>query len=267
MRVLVVGGSGYVGGLVTPILRQHHGLRIFDPLPPAVEADHVPGDATDYPALLAAMGGVDAVVHSAMGPAEGSETELAGVSFDVNVKSVYLTLLAANHGGVPHVVYLSSLSVYRDPTARRLDESTPPDAGDLYGLTKRLGEQVCQAATGQYGLSVNVLRLAWPTSDEAWPAWAKIQPPIRLSTPDGTPVQATAASDLAAAVLAALEFRDGFQIFNISGSRLWSLDKARALLGWSPTFGLPGSDAEGVGSVHAQHGGTDIGGYRATGGE
>jgi nucleoside-diphosphate-sugar epimerase len=266
MRVLVVGGAGYVGSLVTPLLREHHVLRIFDPLPPAVDADHVRADATDYPALVAAMDGVEAVVHSAMGPAEGSETELAGVSFDVNVKSVYLTLLAAYHTGVPHVVYLSSLSVYRDPTSRRLDESTPPDACDLYGLTKRLGEQVCQAAASEHGVSVNVLRLAWPTPDEAWPAWAKVQPPALVSTPDGTPVQATAATDLARAILAALEYRDGFQVFTVSGARLWSTEKAHTLLGWSPTFGAA-SDAEGVGGMHAQHGGADIGGYRAPGGE
>jgi nucleoside-diphosphate-sugar epimerase len=244
-------------------------LRIFDPLPPRVEVEHVPGDATDYPALVAAMAGVDAVLHAAMAPGEGPETELAGPAFGVNVKSVYLTLRAAHETGVPHAVYLSSLSVYRDPTSRRLDESTPPDAGDLYGLTKRLGEQVCAAATDEYGLSVNVLRLAWPTSDEAWPAWVKWQPPVQLSTDDGTPIPATAATDLVRAIVAALEFRDGFQIFQVSGDRsgrLWSLDKARTLLGWSPTFGVAGHlDAEGVGGVHAEHGGTDVGGDRAPG--
>src|SRR5262249_56406834 len=128
MRVLVVGGSGYVGSLVTPLL-QHHMLRIFDPLPPVVDAEHVQADATDCPALVAAMARVDAVVHAAMGPADGAETEIAGPAFDVNVKSVYLTLRAGYETGVPHAVYLSSLSVYRDPTSRRLDESTPPDAG------------------------------------------------------------------------------------------------------------------------------------------
>jgi nucleoside-diphosphate-sugar epimerase len=216
-------------------------LRIFDPLPPAVEAEYVHGDATDHPALVAAMAGMDAVVHAAMGAAEGPEIELAGSAFDVNVKSVYLTLRAAHEAGVPHAVYLSSLSVYRDPTSRRLDESTPPDAGDLYGLTKRLGEQVCQAATNEYGSSVNVLRLAWPTTDGDWPAWAKTQPPRQLSAADGTPIHATAATDVAEAIDRALRYRDGFQIFHVTGDRssaLWSIEKARKLLGWSPTFEL-----------------------------
>jgi nucleoside-diphosphate-sugar epimerase len=82
---------------------------------------------------------------------------------------------------------------------------------------------------------VNILRLTWPTPDEVWPAWRKGG--RVLKTPDGTPIHATAASDLARALLAALEHRDGFQVFTISGddsARLWSVEKARRVLGWSP---------------------------------
>ena len=62
-----------------------------------------------------------------------------------------------------------------------------------------------------------------------------------LRTSDGILVEATAASDLARAVAAALEFRDGFQIFTISGGRSlrrWGIGKARRLLGWEPIFGI-----------------------------
>jgi nucleoside-diphosphate-sugar epimerase len=233
VRVLVVGGAGYVGGLVLPALSRQHAVRVLDPRPPAHPCEHVAADATDADALAAAMPGVDTVVHAAMG---GKNP--AG-AFDVNVKSVHLTLRVAHRAGVRHAVHLSSMSVYRDITARRLDESDPPDATDLYGLTKRLGEEVCRAAVAEWGLSVNVLRLVWPTPDDAWPVWQRGR---RLwTTGDGTPIHATAASDLARAVLAALDHRDGFQIFTISGDEsagLWSTDKARRVLGWAPTFRL-----------------------------
>jgi hypothetical protein len=35
MHVLLIGGSGHVGTLVTPFLKQHHTLRIYDLKPPA----------------------------------------------------------------------------------------------------------------------------------------------------------------------------------------------------------------------------------------
>jgi nucleoside-diphosphate-sugar epimerase len=238
MRVLAVGGSGYVGSLVAPALRSRYDLRVLDTRPPE-GGDYVRADATDFSALTAAMDGVDAVLHCAMGAEDGADAEIAALAFDVNVKSVHLTLLAAHHAGVRHAVHISSLSVYRDLVSRRLDETVPPDATDIYGLTKRLGEEVCRAAATEYGMSVNALRLVWPTPDDDWPAWGKVEPPKLWCAPDGTPICGTAASDLGRAVVAALEFRDGFQIFTVSGddsARLWSTDKAQTLLGWSPTF-------------------------------
>lgn len=237
MRVLVVGGSGYVASLVLPGLGQQHTLRVLDLKAPSFPAEYLAGSATDYPSLRAAAEGMDAVVHCAMGSEEWSTPPGAADAFDVNVKSVHLTLQAAHDAGVRHAVHISSMSVYRDLIRRHLDETVPADATDLYGLTKRLGEQACQAAAAEWGLSVNVLRLAWPTPDEIWPAWGPRRPPQRHYTDDGTLIQPTRASDLARALLAALEYRDGCQVFTISGdqsARLWSTAKAARLLGWSP---------------------------------
>ncbi|TML25270.1 MAG: NAD(P)-dependent oxidoreductase [Actinobacteria bacterium] len=245
MRVLVVGGSGYVAGLFLPALAARHPTRILDRRPPPdgpAEVEYLAGDATDHADLRRASAGMDTVVHCAMGSTAWRTPAGAADAFDVNVKSVHLTLLAARSNGVPHAVYISSMSVYRRLTARRLDESVPPDATDLYGLTKRLGEQVCQAATVRWGMSVNILRLAWPTPDGMWPAWAPDGQPVRRRAAGGSPIDATAASDLSSAVLAALAHRDGCQIFTISGDRsagLWSTAKAGEVLGWGPTFPRP----------------------------
>jgi nucleoside-diphosphate-sugar epimerase len=202
--------------------------------------EFVPGDAVDRDALARAMDGVDAVVHCAMGGLDPADPAAVAAAFDVNVKSVYVTLQAAHAAGVPHAVYVSSMSVYADLIERRLDdESVPTDATDLYGLTKRLGEQVCAAAVTEWGMSVTVLRLTWPTPDDVWPAWAIEDPPIRVRNADGVLFESTAASDLGRAFLAALDHRDGLQTFTISGDRavgLWSTARAKERLGWEPTF-------------------------------
>ena len=238
MRVLVVGGAGYIAGLVMPLLRQRHAIRVLDTRSPPTDAEHVRGSATDHGDLARAVEGIDAVIHCAMGSPDWSTPEGAADAFDVNVKSVHLTLMAARDAGVRHAVYISSLSVYQNLTRRHLDETLPADATDLYGLTKRLGEQVCQAAAAEWGISVNVLRLVWPTPDEMWPAWGPWQTPELLYADDGTIIQPTRASDLGRAFLAALDHRDGYQVFTISGdesARLWSTAKARRVLGWAPT--------------------------------
>lgn len=242
VRVLVIGGSGYVGRLVVPALADRYAIRVLDPRPPETECDHVAADATDESALATAMTGVDAVLHGAMPVWQADEPTPAAAAYDVNVKSVHLTLQAAHAAGVRHAVHISSMSVYRDLLDRSIDDETvPTDATDLYGLTKRLGEQVCEAAAVEWGLSINVLRLTWPTPDDVWPAWGRTRPPMPLRSGDGIEIEATAASDLARAIGAALEFRDGFQIFTISGDRSlrrWGIGKARRLLGWEPIFGI-----------------------------
>jgi hypothetical protein len=108
----------------------------------------------------------------------------------------------------------------------------------VYGLTKRLAEEVCRAAVAEFGLSVNILRLAWPTPDHLWPAWGQVTLPARSTGPGGAPACATAATDVAAA----LSYRDGLQAFIISADELagrWSTAKARDLLAWHPNSRPP----------------------------
>lgn len=230
MKVLVVGGSGYVGGLVLPLLAQQHTLRVFDMRPPSdAQWEYVAGSVGDLAALSDAAQGAEALLYMAMG--EKVFDSDAGIisNLDVNVKGVYLALEAAQRAGIGHAVYTSSMSVYGSDLMQRYfpDEELTPDASDLYGFSKRLGEEVCRNATRAYGMSANALRLCFPTADDEWLA----------QTRRGTPTIATAASDVARALLAALAYRGGFEAFMISGDyeqRIMKMDKARRLLGWEP---------------------------------
>jgi nucleoside-diphosphate-sugar epimerase len=230
VKVLVVGGSGYVGGLVLPLLAQQHTLRVFDMRPPSdAQWEYVAGSVGDLAALSDAAQGAEAVLYMAMGEKVFDSDSGIISNLDVNVKGVYLALEAAQRAGIGHAVYTSSMSVYGSDLMQRYfpDEELTPDASDLYGFSKRLGEEVCRNATRAYGMSANALRLCFPTADDEWLA----------QTRRGTPTIATAASDVARALLAALAYRGGFEAFMISGDyeqRIMKMDKARRLLGWEP---------------------------------
>ena len=164
--------------------------------------------------------------------------------FSVLVTSVFTTLEAASRAGVTRAVLISSMSVFASRPVRLpdrvLDETSPPDALDVYGLAKRLAEVVGQAAAQAHGMTVTALRIGWPASETAWPAWAlpAFPQPAVIRRADGTAVPALAACDLAAAVLAVLNRDGGFDVFHIlSGSgpgHCLSTAKAGALLGWQP---------------------------------
>ncbi|WP_370366958.1 NAD-dependent epimerase/dehydratase family protein [Catenulispora sp. GP43] len=243
MRILLIGGSGYVGSLMLPGLAAHHEVRVLDLVPPQGDCDHVVGSATDPRLLAAALDGMDAVVHAAMG--RRSDTDWphpdTASAFEVNVASVYATLEAAHAAGVPRAVLIGSLSVFDEGRLidRDVDEDSEPDGTNVYGVTKRLAEQVGRIAADAHGLTVTVLRLAFPTPDEVWPRWALpvAEEPVEIRRADGSLVPALAASDLSAAVSAALE-RDGggYDVFHIVGADDsgpgWRTDKARDGLGW-----------------------------------
>jgi len=231
MNVLVIGGSGHVGGLTLPLLKQQHTLRVFDLRPPAdATLDYVAGDVTNYDALLGASQGMDALIYMAMGSLAWGAISGITTAFDVNVKGVYLALKAAHEAGITHAVYTSTMSVYKDPLEPPYyypDEDVPPDSRHFYGLTKRFGEEICRSAAREYGMSVNALRLCHPQAEEKWLAETKA----------GVPTIATAGPDVARALLAALEFHCGFQAFMISGDyehKIMNMQKARQLLGWAP---------------------------------
>jgi nucleoside-diphosphate-sugar epimerase len=230
MKVLVVGGSGLVGGLVLPNLARLHALRVFDLRPPADPSwEYVAGDVGDFEALARAAVGQEALLYMAMGDKDYETIASVTTNFDVNVKGVYLALYAAHQAGITHAVYTSSMSVYGGDLMMRYfpDEEITPDSSHLYGLTKRLGEEVCRNATRAWGMSVNVLRLCFPTPEEEWLA----------QTRAAAPTLATTAGDVARALLVALDYRAGFQAFMISGDyeqKLMDMSKAKRLLGWEP---------------------------------
>ena len=245
MNVLVIGGSGHVGSLVLPYLIRRHAVRVFDLQPPACEGvEYVHGSVCDFAALSGAMQGIDTVLYMAMGSHkrvgrdDWATLESRTDAFDVNIKGVHLALYAAHSAGIKHVVYTSSMSVYHDNGVNRpgSDEDTPPDSDHVYGLTKRMGEEVCRSACRVWGMSVNALRLCLPVSEAEW--MAEIHP--------GEPTIRTTAEDTADALIKALDFRDGFQAFTISGDyqeKLMSLAKAKRLLNWAPSARPPLADA------------------------
>jgi hypothetical protein len=77
----------------------------------------------------------------------------------------------------------------------------------------------------RYGLSVNALRMCHPIARGKWLEQALL----------GTPSIPTDAEDVARLMLAALDYRNGYQAFLTSGdyeNTIMNMGKAKRLLGW-----------------------------------
>ncbi len=238
LRLLVVGGSGYVGTLVLPLMRGFS-IRIFDRVPPrpwpeGSSAEYVEGDVTDPAALAEALRGMDLLLYMPMGKGDAPrQIEDPTAAYDVNVKGLHLALAVGLKTGVRRAVHISTLSVYEGHLDIRSGvtdrEDVPPEPKSVYGFTKRLGEEVCAFFHRTHGMPIISLRLFHPVSEADW----------RRSYDPDRPNFRTSAPDLARAFTAALLLEHtGYEIIHITGDasgQVYHHEKARRLLGWSPT--------------------------------
>jgi nucleoside-diphosphate-sugar epimerase len=231
VRIAVIGASGDVGGMILPLLAEHHTVRTIDIAPPPRSyGEHVEASILDPDALAAALEGQDAVVCLAMGTKrEWGSPAWAKSNLEINVVGVHLAARLATEAGVRTFVSASSMSIFADWFVSGHDESHPPDALDAYGLSKRLGEDVLSAAV-QTGLRTAVsLRLFGPVSDDEWDRIPPDNPEYRLYT---------SASDIATAFLAALDVEEpGHHRLTITADRdetVLAWGQTRRMLDWQP---------------------------------
>ena len=158
MRVLVTGHKGSIGTVVAgELARRGHEVAGFD----LVCGD----DLLDAAAVRRAADGCAAVVHLAALPHDTAGTPERIMA--VNVLGTWHVLLAAEAARVRRVVHFSSGQVFGTAEGERLpdyfpvDDAHPLRAARPYGLSKRLGEDLCAAFTERSGVPTVVLRPGW----------------------------------------------------------------------------------------------------------
>ena len=163
-NVLITGGAGFIGShLCEGLLAAGHRVRVLDSLVygqrewvPAA-AEFIQGDIRDGEACHRAASGIDAVLHCAAMSRSGPSQENLDLCTQSNITGTQNMLLAARDAGVKRFIYSGSSTYYgsRTPPHR---ESDPPDFLNIYGLTKRVGEQYCLLFDEGFGLPCTIFR-------------------------------------------------------------------------------------------------------------
>ncbi len=173
MRVLVTGGSGFIGSHVVDKLRlRGHEPVIYDLRPsPWHErgtVETVLGSITDREALERALHSCDAVAHLAA-VADVNDVHAEPEDAErVNARGTVAVLEAARRAGVKRIVYASTIWVYSDCQDEAVDEDTLlPAPSHLYTSTKLAGELYCKAYQELYGIDFTILRFGIPYGPRA----------------------------------------------------------------------------------------------------
>jgi UDP-glucose 4-epimerase len=163
-KVLVTGGAGFIGShLCEGLIARGLEVRVLDNLsygrrewvPPA--AEFLEGDIRDPDTCRRAAAGVHGVFHLAAMSRSGPSQEQIELCTASNIVGTQNMLLAARDAGVKRFIYSGSSTYYgnRTPPHR---ESDPPDLLNIYGVTKRVGEQYTLLFDEGFDLPSLVLR-------------------------------------------------------------------------------------------------------------
>ena len=161
MRVVVTGGSGFIGGhLVARLRGRGHSVSVVDLKPfPDPDVDQVVGDLRDASVVERAVAeGTDAVVHlAAITSVLQSVKDPHGV-FLTNVQATELLLERCRALGVGRFVFASTNAVVGNVGASRIDESSPLRPLTPYGATKAAAELLFSAYSASYAMTTVALR-------------------------------------------------------------------------------------------------------------
>lgn len=143
MRVIVIGGAGYIGSHVAQeLLDRGHAVTVFDNLYSSAReyvpsgAAFVHGTIMQSEELTEAIDGHDAIVHLAALKAAGDSMHVPERYASANISGTINVINAARRTGTDRLVFSSSAAVYGEPQYLPIDEQHPTDPSNFYGYTK-----------------------------------------------------------------------------------------------------------------------------------
>jgi dihydroflavonol-4-reductase len=161
-RVLVTGGSGFIGQhLVSALVARHRQVRVLDLLPPAhflPDVQYIQGSVLDPDLVNQALRGVGEVYHLAALP--GMWLPKKDDFHNVNYHGTEVVITAARKRGIKRFLHCSTESILfrassSQDAACEQDLLPPDDMPGLYTRSKLLAEQLAmQAASSGFPVVV-----------------------------------------------------------------------------------------------------------------
>ncbi len=166
MKLLVTGGAGYVGSVVTSQLADEgHEVVVFDDLSkghePAIPegATFVKGDLLSPDSIRDVLSeGFDGVLHFAALSLVGESVEEPEKYYRNNVCGTLNLLEAMVEHGVGRLVFSSTAAVYGEPEEVPIKETDPTLPTNPYGASKLAVDRMIRSVAGARGLSATSLR-------------------------------------------------------------------------------------------------------------
>lgn len=167
MRILVTGGAGYIGSVVTEeLVKEGNHVVVYDSLYKGHRdaivsgAEFVHADLMDGETLRAILSNqrIEAVIHMAADSLVGESCANPAKYYRNNVIAGLMLLDAMRETSVNRIVFSSSAATYGEPESLPIEETAPNRPTNPYGESKLAFEHAMRWYDEAYGLRYVSLR-------------------------------------------------------------------------------------------------------------
>ena len=169
IRVVVTGGSGFIGSNLTRVLAKENEVIVIDDLSTGhieniqylidnQSITFVKGSITDLDLLKHSFKNVEYVFHQAAIPSVPRSIKDPISSNFANINGTLNVLVAAKERSVKKVIYASSSSAYGDTPTLPKTEDMKPCPLSPYAVSKLTGEYYCNVFSNVYDFPTICLR-------------------------------------------------------------------------------------------------------------
>jgi UDP-glucose 4-epimerase len=167
MKILVTGGAGYIGSVVTEeLVKDNHEVVVYDSLykghrqAVVTGAHFVQADLMDGEKLRQTLREhhIEAVIHMAADSLVGESVQNPAKYYHNNLVAGLALLDAMRECEVSRIVFSSTAAVYGEPQKQPIEESDPTQPTNTYGETKLAFEHAMRWYEMAYKLHYASLR-------------------------------------------------------------------------------------------------------------
>lgn len=164
MKLLVTGGAGYIGSVVTSqLLDAGHEVTVLDDLSTGHRgsvpegAHFVHARIHDCHAHLIGRK-YEGVLHFAAKSLVSESVAAPELYWENNVAGTFLLLEAMRAAGIPRIIFSSTAATYGEPQDSPITEQTPANPVNAYGASKLAVDHMLSSYSRAHGLAATSLR-------------------------------------------------------------------------------------------------------------
>ncbi|MBS3100941.1 NAD-dependent epimerase/dehydratase family protein [Candidatus Woesearchaeota archaeon] len=229
MKILVTGGSGFIGTYITShLLENGHSVKILDLKEPGIKhknLEFVKKSILDK--IANDIRGCDAVFHFAALLGVDNSDKKPLETMKINLEGSVNVFKSAIDAGVKSMIYSSSSEVYGEPRELPIKEDSVKGPVSTYGVSKLAAEIYAKAFNQEFGTGIRVVRffnVYGPGQEASWVVPIFISKALRNEPikvfGNGTQTRCfTYVEDIADGVIKVFEKGKNWEAYNIGNSQ------------------------------------------------